>query len=404
MTTYQHQLPTAARSDAGACLEALWAAHAGLVRGLCRLLLRDPHDAEDAAQQTFLSAYRSLVSGTRPENGGAWLATIARHECSARVRARARTPEPSDETTAVSDDADPLTVAIARADMDALWRTLKELPEQQRSAILLREFEGLSYRDVAAALSTSEAAVASLIVRARQHVRAKLNHTHGMISLLVIPPRYVKALLTRLCAPGRASTLGAGAKIAAKPIAAKLGAVIAATAVTVAVAQTTLHTGPSQAAALPTTAIPVADRDTTHPSQSTPGRLAAAHARETQPIARRRPGAPPAPLAGAATSPATPAVTTTTDNTQVATAIPTNTPQPAGDTNTAPPAGNDSPTTFDTTPTSSDTTGTSPDTTPTSPDNAPTTDSTPTSPDTTGATPASPDSAPASLTDPSSSS
>ena len=77
VTTCQHQLPTAGRSAAGACFETLWAAHARLVRGLCRLLLRDPQEAEDAAQQTFLSAYRSLVSGTRPENGGAWLATIA---------------------------------------------------------------------------------------------------------------------------------------------------------------------------------------------------------------------------------------------------------------------------------------------------------------------------------------
>ena len=102
MTTYQHPgLVSSRRSDVDVLFEGLWAAHGRLVWGLCRLMLRDPDEAEDATQQAFLNAYRSLVSGVRPLNASAWLATIARRECWARTRARANTPQPVDEIAAV---------------------------------------------------------------------------------------------------------------------------------------------------------------------------------------------------------------------------------------------------------------------------------------------------------------
>ena len=50
-----------------------------MVYGVCRLILRDPTDAEDAAQQTFLSAYRGLLAGQEPREASAWLGTIARN-------------------------------------------------------------------------------------------------------------------------------------------------------------------------------------------------------------------------------------------------------------------------------------------------------------------------------------
>jgi DNA-directed RNA polymerase specialized sigma24 family protein len=59
-----------------------------MVYAVCRLNLRDRHDAEDATQQTFLSAYRSLLGGREPNDPPAWLATIARNECSRLRRQR----------------------------------------------------------------------------------------------------------------------------------------------------------------------------------------------------------------------------------------------------------------------------------------------------------------------------
>jgi DNA-directed RNA polymerase specialized sigma24 family protein len=63
-----------------------------MVLGLCRVLLRDSYEAEDAAQQTFVNAYRALVAGTTVRDDAAWLATIARNECRARIVRRMREP------------------------------------------------------------------------------------------------------------------------------------------------------------------------------------------------------------------------------------------------------------------------------------------------------------------------
>ena len=79
---------------AGAQTRELFDEHSRMVYGLCRTLLRDPDDADDATQATFLSAYRSLLGGTVPLEPAAWLATIARNECRARARARMREPLP----------------------------------------------------------------------------------------------------------------------------------------------------------------------------------------------------------------------------------------------------------------------------------------------------------------------
>jgi DNA-directed RNA polymerase specialized sigma24 family protein len=93
---------------AAARTEELFAAHRRTVFGLCRALLRDPVEAEDAVQQTFLSAHRALLNGTRPQAPAAWLATIARNECWSRISARMREPLPSAAVEAEAHDADPL--------------------------------------------------------------------------------------------------------------------------------------------------------------------------------------------------------------------------------------------------------------------------------------------------------
>ena len=159
---------------AAARSEELYAAHRRLVAGLCRGLLRDATEAEDAAQQVFLSAHRALLNGTEPHEPAAWLATIARNECWARIRARMREPLATQAVDDVAAADDPVAAAIRRADLAALWRALRALPEQQRSALLLREFGGLRYDELAAALAVSEPAVESLLFRARARLRAQL--------------------------------------------------------------------------------------------------------------------------------------------------------------------------------------------------------------------------------------
>ena len=157
---------------AGALLDELFRVHGRMVLGLCRVLLRDPHDAEDAAQQVFLSAHAAVLRGSRPRDAAPWLATIARNECRARIRMRMRQPLELPEIP--SDLPDPLVVAIRAVDLDAIWSALASLPRRQRRAILMRELGGMSYHELGRALGVSHSAVESLLFRARQQLRATL--------------------------------------------------------------------------------------------------------------------------------------------------------------------------------------------------------------------------------------
>ena len=142
--------------------------------GLCGALLRSRAEAEDAAQQTFLSAHRALLNGSEPLEPAAWLATIARNECLSRIRAQMRSPLPADAAETPTTLADPLAEAIRRADLVAIWEAIEALPRRQRDAILLREFGGLSYGELAVALAVTPPTVESLLFRARQRLRTQL--------------------------------------------------------------------------------------------------------------------------------------------------------------------------------------------------------------------------------------
>lgn len=191
-------------------VEQLYSDHAELVRSVCRSLLRDRLEAEDAVQQTFLSAHRTLANGTSPRDDPAWLATIARHECLARVRARMREPLPI-ELEEASSAADAHAAAVRRHDADQLRRALAELPAQQREAILLREVRGLSYQEVASALSVTTSAVESLVFRARRSLQTRLRG-----ALAALSPGWL--------ASARELAVRAGGGVAA-PTAAKVAAV-----------------------------------------------------------------------------------------------------------------------------------------------------------------------------------
>src|SRR5215475_4282374 len=72
--------------------EALYLEHRAAVAALCRSLLPDRGEAEDATQQVFLSAHRALLNGAVPREPLAWLLVVARHECYARFRQRPASP------------------------------------------------------------------------------------------------------------------------------------------------------------------------------------------------------------------------------------------------------------------------------------------------------------------------
>ncbi len=131
-----------------------------------QMLAGSRSDAEDALQDVFLRAYNSLRADERPVALKAWLYRVAHNRCIDQLRRPV--PAPAD----VFDlnhpmTPDPLAETERREDLRRLVADVQRLPEQQRSALLMRELEGLTYADLAAALDVSVPAVKSLLVRAR---------------------------------------------------------------------------------------------------------------------------------------------------------------------------------------------------------------------------------------------
>ncbi|HSE82345.1 MAG TPA: RNA polymerase sigma factor [Gaiellaceae bacterium] len=154
--------------------ELLFQEHSGWIYGYCLRLLRSPEEAEDALQTTYLNACRSLNQGTRPQVGSAWLLRIAQNVCFARMRSSGRRGklERVQDITVLEE-----TVAAPERSPEALiglTDALCSLPERQREAILLREWQGLSYHEVGSRLGLSQAAVETLIFRARRSLAAAL--------------------------------------------------------------------------------------------------------------------------------------------------------------------------------------------------------------------------------------
>jgi RNA polymerase sigma factor (sigma-70 family) len=123
-------------------------------------------DAEDVLQDVFLRAYHALRVDTRPVTLRAWLYRVAHNRCIDQLR------RPSPAAADIFDlnrgpQQDPLAAAERREDLRRLIEDVRRLPEQQRSALLMREMEGLSYNELADALGVTVPAVKSLLVRAR---------------------------------------------------------------------------------------------------------------------------------------------------------------------------------------------------------------------------------------------
>ena len=123
-------------------------------------------DAEDVLQDVFVRAFGSLRADTREINVRAWLYRVAHNRCIDHLR---RPVPPPAEIFEMSRKPlhDPVDEAQRREDLKRLVADVGRLPEHQRSALLMREIDGMSYADLATALDVTVPAVKSLLVRAR---------------------------------------------------------------------------------------------------------------------------------------------------------------------------------------------------------------------------------------------
>lgn len=157
---------------------ALVEAHYSRVLRLCRLLLRDPQEAKDVTQETFLRLHQHHAHG-RVADWGAWLTRVAVNASRDRQRAGwwprwRRHTEPLDETKLVAELPSPGEVAVNEETRRRIARAFAVLPRRQREVFALRQVDGLSTVETAAALGLSEGSVKQHLFRAVQSLRRAL--------------------------------------------------------------------------------------------------------------------------------------------------------------------------------------------------------------------------------------
>ena len=157
--------------------------HLDAAYNLARWLTRNDQDAQDVTQESFLRAFR-FFDGYQGGNMRAWLLTIVRNTCYTWLHQN-RAPS-SDEvfdeeihSAEFSGGASPEIQVLASADKETLRRALEELPDAFREVVVLREIEGMSYKEIADVASISIGTVMSRLARARARLRQSLGAALG---------------------------------------------------------------------------------------------------------------------------------------------------------------------------------------------------------------------------------
>jgi RNA polymerase sigma-70 factor (ECF subfamily) len=152
--------------------------------GLIGRLVRDPHEAEDIAQETFIKAYKALANFRGESAFYTWLYRIAINTPNNYLVSRGRRPPDTDVDI---DDDEQVDAQYALADHDnpeslqrrdelkkAIDQAIAELPEDLRTAFSLREFSGLSYEEITEIMGCPVGTVRSRIFRAREAIDNKI--------------------------------------------------------------------------------------------------------------------------------------------------------------------------------------------------------------------------------------
>jgi RNA polymerase sigma factor (sigma-70 family) len=191
--------------------ERLYERHHRRVFAFCLQQLRDRDDASDALQTTYLHAHGAVRRGVVPSLEAPWLIAIARNVCRTRWdagtrRRRLETVHDPQQLAELAPSAEPADALAGVAE------ALAALPEAQRRAVLLRDWQGLSYREVADELGVSLASAETLIHRGRKklaHTLGEESRGFGLGSLLGwLKPGFVGSSVVAKVAIGTAVAIG----------------------------------------------------------------------------------------------------------------------------------------------------------------------------------------------------
>ncbi|MBA3867413.1 MAG: sigma-70 family RNA polymerase sigma factor, partial [Solirubrobacterales bacterium] len=156
-----------ARAGNPGAFEAIVDRYQGRLLGFCRQMLKSTEDAEDVLQEVFVNAYRAMLADEREINLRPWLYRIARNRCLNHLRKPTADAQESMDMVPAVEASSTAERVHNREEFRQILSDVKKLPETQRSALLLREMDALSYEEIAAAMETTVPSVKSLLVRAR---------------------------------------------------------------------------------------------------------------------------------------------------------------------------------------------------------------------------------------------
>jgi RNA polymerase sigma factor (sigma-70 family) len=163
--------------EGSARFEQLFLPHLDAAYNLARWLIRNEHDAEDRVQEAYLRAFR-FFGGFKGGDSRSWLLAIVRNTCYTWLQQNRRqdleTVFDEEVHTRDADPFNPEKPLLETADSQLLQQALAELPVQFREILVLRELEGLSYKEIAAVAGTPIGTVMSGLARARKQLRRSL--------------------------------------------------------------------------------------------------------------------------------------------------------------------------------------------------------------------------------------
>lgn len=151
--------------------------------------IRDPHESQDVAQETFIKVYRALPGFRGDSAFYTWIYRIAINTAKNYIASRARRPADDDievdtaeqfeSATGLRDQETPEGVLLSEELAGVIQLAVDELPEELRTAITLRELDGLSYDEIAEVMNCPVGTVRSRIFRAREAIDKKMHTVLG---------------------------------------------------------------------------------------------------------------------------------------------------------------------------------------------------------------------------------
>lgn len=157
----------------------------GRIYSVCYSMVRNPEDARDLAQDAFVKAYQNLGRFRLQASFYTWLYRIAKNVCIDHLRRqKVRRAEQFEEGVATKDSGGVISLAHRREDpgrnlerkrlQARIIEALDALPDEQREIVLLREVEGLAYKEIAEVMDIPEGTVMSRLYYARKKLQAAL--------------------------------------------------------------------------------------------------------------------------------------------------------------------------------------------------------------------------------------